>query len=101
MKATTRLKPFVSDETEYRKGGRSDPVALLLCVAIGQEAAMQATTDGQLLTEALWKRADHGGGWVEYESCDADTLQATVRMVYTVKAGDDLLVACSMVRETA
>ena len=68
---------------------------------IGQEAAMQATTDGQLLTEALWKRADHGGGWVEYESCDADTLQATVRMVYTVKAGDDLLVACSMVRETA
>jgi methyl-accepting chemotaxis protein len=63
---------------------------------VGQTAPMLATTNGALLTEALWQVADNGGGWVDYQLSNPDTLGLVGKTSFARAANSDLLVACGV-----
>ncbi|MBK6854781.1 MAG: cache domain-containing protein [Burkholderiales bacterium] len=63
---------------------------------VGQVAPMIATAQGTLLTQALWAAADNGGGWVDYQLSNPDTLALVSKASFVRAAGDDLLVACGV-----
>lgn len=65
----------------------------------GKPMPMLATTDGRLLHEALWQAANTGQAWVEYESCDADTLQMSVKMAHVTRVNDGLLLAAPVYKD--
>lgn len=65
----------------------------------GKPLPMLTTTEGQLLHEALWQAADVRQAWVEYESCDADTMQMTIKMAHVVRVSDDLLLAAPVYKD--
>jgi hypothetical protein len=79
----------VDRQGRYRLMG-ADPSRL------GQDAPMIATTQGKLLTEALWEAADNGGGWVDYQVSNPDTLALIGKTSFARSAGNDLLVACGV-----
>jgi methyl-accepting chemotaxis protein len=65
----------------------------------GKAMPMLTTVDGRLLHEALWQAASNGQAWVEYESCDADTLQASIKMAHVIRVNDDLLLAAPVYKD--
>lgn len=60
----------------------------------GQHLPMLASTDGFLLQEALWRAAEMSHDWVEYQSCDPETLEM-MGMIAFVQQHDDNLLICS------
>lgn len=60
--------------------------------AAGAPLPMVTSSDGYLFNEALWRAADAGQDWVEYESCDPDTLEMVTKMACVFKVDDQLLV---------
>ena len=65
----------------------------------GQAMSMLTTTDGELLLTAIWRAADSGERWVEFESCDPETLQMQVKMAHVVPVGDSLTVVVPVFKE--
>lgn len=65
----------------------------------GRPMAMLTTVDGRLLQEALWEAANTGQPWVEYESCDADTLQMSVKMAHVIGISDELVLAAPVYKD--
>lgn len=65
----------------------------------GKPMQMLTTVDGRLLHEALWQAADSGQPWVEYESCDADTLQMSTKMAHVVRVSDELVLAAPVYKD--
>jgi methyl-accepting chemotaxis protein len=60
--------------------------------AAGTPLPMLTSSDGFLLSDALWQAADAGRTWVEYEACDSDTLEMVAKMACVSKVNDELLV---------
>jgi hypothetical protein len=79
----------IDREGRYRLMG-ADPTR------VGQAAPMLATAKGTLLTQALWAAADNGGGWVEYQLSNPETLAPVGKTSFARTAGADLLVACGV-----
>lgn len=65
----------------------------------GKPMPMVTSLDGRLLQEALWQAADAGQPWVEYESCDDDTLQASIKMAHVIRVSDDLVLAAPVYKD--
>jgi methyl-accepting chemotaxis protein len=63
--------------------------------AVGTPLPMLTSSDGFLFNDALWRAADAAQPWVEYESCDPETLEMVAKMVCVYQVDDDLLV-CSV-----
>ncbi|MFM2066896.1 MAG: hypothetical protein RLZZ584_1805 [Pseudomonadota bacterium] len=68
---------------------------------VGQPAPLIATADGRLLVQALWDAAEAGGGWVDYQLSDPETLAMVDKTSYARQVGDDLLVACGVYKHAA
>lgn len=68
---------------------------------VGQHLPMLTTGDGRVLAEALWSAADGGSEWVEYESCNPDTLELVPKMACVQKINDDALVCSVFYRDPA
>ena len=75
---------------------------------VGQASPMVATRDGRLLGEAVWAVAEAGGGWVDYQISNPDTLALVDKTSYVRQVGDDLAIGCGVykhaqdaVRDTA
>jgi uncharacterized protein YoxC len=79
----------IDREGRYRLMG-ADPTR------VGQAAPMLATAKGTLPTQALWAAADNGGGWVEYQLSNPETLAPVGKTSFARTAGADLLVACGV-----
>jgi methyl-accepting chemotaxis protein len=60
--------------------------------AEGSAAPTLTTPDGLLLVEALWRAADQAQDWVEFESCDPETLHMQAKLALARKVDDTLLV---------
>ena len=60
--------------------------------AEGSALPMLSTPDGYLLGEALWRAADQGHDWVEYEACDPETLHMLPKLAFARKVDESLLV---------
>jgi methyl-accepting chemotaxis protein len=65
----------------------------------GHPIPMLTSTDGHLFQEALWRAAESGQAWVEYESCDPDTLQMSIKMAHVVPMNDDLIVVAPVYKD--
>lgn len=61
----------------------------------GEPLPMLTSSDGFLLSEALWRAAEQGQEWVEYESCHPDTLEMMPKIACVHQLNDDLLL-CSV-----
>lgn len=61
----------------------------------GKPLPMLTSKDGFLLSEALWRAADSHQELVEYESCNADTLEMISKTACILKVSDELLL-CSV-----
>lgn len=68
---------------------------------VGNAMPMLTSADGFLLTEALWRAADSGQEWVEYESCHPETLKMMPKMACVSKVSDDLLLCSVLYRDPA
>lgn len=65
----------------------------------GHPMPMLTSSDGYLLTEALWRAVDTDKEWVEYESCHPDTLEMMPKMACVHRVNDDLLVCSVLYRD--
>lgn len=65
----------------------------------GDPIPMLTSTDGHLLQEALWRAAETGQPWVEYESCDPETLQMSIKMAHVIPIDDDLIVVSPVYKD--
>lgn len=65
----------------------------------GTPIPMLTSTDGHLLQEALWRAADTGQPWVEYESCDPETLLMSIKMAYVIPMDDDLILVAPVYKD--
>jgi len=65
----------------------------------GTPIPMLTSTDGHLLQEALWRAADTGQPWVEYESCDPETLQMSIKMAHVIPMDDDLILVAPVYKD--
>jgi methyl-accepting chemotaxis protein len=61
---------------------------------VGQAVPLIASADGSLLADALWAKADGGGGWVNYQLCDPETLGLVDKTSYARAVNDELLIGC-------
>lgn len=61
----------------------------------GEHLPMLTSSDGFLLSEALWRAADEGQEWVEYESCHPDTLEMMPKIACVHLLNNELLL-CSV-----
>ena len=68
--------------------------------ATGQQLPMLASRDGGLLHEALWRAADSGQQWVEYQSCDPETLEMVPKLACVLKVDEDLLLGSPLHKQT-
>lgn len=66
--------------------------------AAGRPMPMLTSSDGFLLNEALWRAAQSGQEWVEYESCHPETL-AMMPKIACVEQVDDDLIVCSVLHK--
>lgn len=67
----------------------------------GHAMPMLTSSDGFLLTEALWRAADSDQDWVEYESCHPETLEMMPKMACVHKVSDELLLSSALYRDPA
>jgi methyl-accepting chemotaxis protein len=67
----------------------------------GQPLPMLTSSDGYLFNDALWRAADAGQVWVEYESCDSETLEMVGKMACVCPVGNDLLVCAVLYKDPA
>lgn len=67
----------------------------------GNPMPVLTTSDGYLLTEALWRAADEGKEWVEYESCHPETLEMMPKMACVQKVNENLIVCSVLYRDPA
>lgn len=67
----------------------------------GHAMPMLTSSDGFLLTEALWRAADSDQEWVEYESCHPETLEMMPKMACVHKVSDELLLSSALYRDPA
>ncbi|MDO9236874.1 MAG: methyl-accepting chemotaxis protein [Aquabacterium sp.] len=67
--------------------------------SVGQALPMLASSDGFLLKDALWRAAEGGQAWIEYDYCHPDTLAMLPKMACVVKISDDLLVCSELYTE--
>ncbi|HEX5354666.1 MAG TPA: methyl-accepting chemotaxis protein [Aquabacterium sp.] len=65
----------------------------------GNPMPMLTSSDGYLLTEALWRAADADKEWVEYESCHPDTLEMLPKMACVHRVDEDLVVCSVLYRD--
>jgi methyl-accepting chemotaxis protein len=63
--------------------------------SIGQPLPTLTSSDGYVFKDALWRAADAGQEWVEYESCHPDTLEMMPKLACVRKVSDNLLL-CSV-----
>jgi methyl-accepting chemotaxis protein len=61
----------------------------------GKALPMLTSSDGYLLKDGLWRAADEGQPWVEYEFCDPETLEMLIKLASVKKVNDNLLI-CSV-----
>lgn len=66
---------------------------------VGKPMPMLTTVGGELLQTALWQAADSDQTWVEFESCDPDTLMMSVKMVCVIKLDENLLLAAPVCKD--
>jgi methyl-accepting chemotaxis protein len=67
----------------------------------GTPLPMLISSDGQLLSQALWRAAESGEEWVEYESCHADTLEMMPKVACVLRVDDELLLCCALHKDPA
>ncbi|MFT3858509.1 MAG: methyl-accepting chemotaxis protein [Aquabacterium sp.] len=65
----------------------------------GEPLPMLTSQDGYLLNEALWRAADAGQAWIEYESCDAETLEIVPKLACVLKHSDELLLCGALFKK--
>lgn len=65
----------------------------------GSPIPMLTSVDGHLFQEALWRAAETGQSWVEYESCDPETLHMSVKMAHVIPIDDDLIVVAPVYKD--
>lgn len=68
---------------------------------VGNSMPMLASSDGRLLTEALWHAAGLDQEWVEYESCHPDTLEMMTKIACVHKVSETLLLCSVLFRDPA
>lgn len=66
---------------------------------VGQPVPPIATSDGDLLTAALWRAADAGGGWVDYQISHPRTLEVIDKASWSHRVDDDLVIGCGVYRQ--
>ncbi|TAK94649.1 MAG: methyl-accepting chemotaxis protein [Aquabacterium sp.] len=67
----------------------------------GHPMPVLTTSDGYLLTEALWRAADEGRDWVAYESCHPETLEMMPKIACVQKVNANLIVCSVLYRDPA
>jgi hypothetical protein len=65
----------------------------------GSALPLQASNDGLLLHEALWRAAEGDNKWVEYTAAHPLTLEMETRLAYAKKVSDDLVIMCSLYKD--
>ena len=69
--------------------------------AVGKPMPMLTSSDGFLLNDALWRAAQSGQEWVEYESCHPDTLAMLPKIACVEQVEDDLIVCSVLYKDPA
>jgi signal transduction histidine kinase len=69
--------------------------------SVGQPLPTLTSSDGHVFKDALWRAADAGREWVEYESCHPETLEMLPKIAYVRKVSENLLLCSVMYKDPA